>query len=174
MGMHIRLGNPSAIRGEIVRAESTARSLQCYVHMLVDLRVLVGVLALASGLAVSCSGSGRSENSVPAGPGSYCLNTPLYMTNPPGETTCRGMIVTDTPDSGLPDRLAQLAKVCTEGDGLVVTSCPTANLVGCCQALSRPDPGETCFYSGTASSREQSCCAGGQCPLPYDWSTTPF
>lgn len=125
--------------------------------------------ALTSGVAPACG-----ETSVPDGPRSYCLNTPLSTTNPPGDTTCRGMVVTDTSDSGPTARLEQLAKDCTDGDGMVVTICPSANLLGCCQARNPPDPVETCYYTGTASYWEQYCCAGGACPGHYYWSSTSF
>ena len=125
--------------------------------------------ALAGALTPACS-----NGSLPAGPHTYCLNTPLKMTDPPGDTTCKGIVVTDTPDSGLPARLAELAKVCTDGDGMVMTMCPSAKLLGCCQARSKPDPEETCYYTGSASYWEQACCGGGQCPSPYYWSSTSF
>jgi hypothetical protein len=97
----------------------------------------------------------------------YCLTIPANL---PQDTQCTGAVVTDVEDSGLPARFAQLAMVCTEGDGLVVPSCPTANLVGCCQGYD----GETCYYSRTADYWQQYCCAGNQCPQPYQWSSTSF
>ena len=126
--------------------------------------------AITGAITPSCN----SEAPLPTGPHTYCFNAPLYTTNPPGDTTCRGMVVTDTADSDLPARLAQLDKICTEGDGMVVTMCPSVNLLGCCQAREQPDPSETCYYTGTASYWEQACCAGGQCPSPYYWSSSSF
>ncbi len=47
---------------------------------------------------------------------------------------------------------------CTSSGGTVVSSCPTANLVGCCTTTAASYTDEACYYgSGTASTYESAC-----------------
>jgi len=131
----------------------------------------LGGRPLAFGPAVCamllCCSSPSSGPSLPAGPHFYCLNA-TAPTGPDVGTECSGIVITGS------DSIANETQVCTSGGEQVVTSCPTGGLLGCCQDLLSPSPGETCYYYRTASYWQSVCCAGGQCPQRYEWSSSSF
>jgi hypothetical protein len=63
--------------------------------------------------------------------------------------------ITPTP----PSQLAAGSNICMQEGGIPGTSCPTANLVGCCTI----DGGEQCYYtdSSDAADAEADCVGGG-------------
>jgi hypothetical protein len=125
----------SAVRWAVVRRIS-------------EVSVSAGLMVLAWGCG--SSGSGSSQ---PSGPHVYCMDT-FSATDP----FCVDVIVHGS------DTVASEMQSCTMNSRQIISSCPTANLVGCCQV-----PGlENCFYA-QASTHQHNCEADGQ-----TWSTTPF
>jgi hypothetical protein len=60
-------------------------------------------------------------------------------------------------------------KTCSSEGATIVTSCPTAGLVGCCLINQGPSLNTNeCMYTGTASVDEAMCTSNGD-----TWSTTP-
>jgi hypothetical protein len=60
---------------------------------------------------------------------------------------------------------AMLVSDCAAANGKIVTTCPTAGLLGCCTTKLPGQLNEVCHYGGTASNLEANC-------SPGTWSTT--
>jgi hypothetical protein len=59
---------------------------------------------------------------------------------------------------------------CTEENGTVASSCPTASLDGCCQLTNNGNgiKSTTCYYQNNAAAEQSACTQSGG-----TWSTTP-
>ena len=114
----------------------------------------------------SGSGSGSSSGSSSSG-GSSSGGTPSQT----GNVCCIQQTQTPTQDGAgqtctvnrivLSGDEATLTTACTEGPphgpaGTVAGSCPTANLVGCCDPLPM-NGGELCYYEGDAAFYQNIC-----------------
>jgi hypothetical protein len=55
------------------------------------------------------------------------------------------------------DQQSQAQKACTQGNGSVVSACPTAGLVGCCTLTVQGLSVDECYYYGSASTDQQAC-----------------
>jgi hypothetical protein len=62
------------------------------------------------------------------------------------------------------------ATACTKNGGQVVTSCPTAKLVGCCTITTPDIVNDVCYYTGTEAAQAKDCASAG---AYGKWSTTP-
>ncbi len=123
------------------------------------LPALVGLTVLA------CSGGGGGSGGSDSGDGGAGPDVFCYSPTAKAPPSCSGYL--NVP----PASLDGIQQGCTEGDGQLVNACPTASLVGCCQALSDTPPSETCYYAGTPSDLESQCTDGEP---NYSWSTTSF
>jgi hypothetical protein len=52
-------------------------------------------------------------------------------------------------------------QACTSGGGSVVTSCPSANRIGCCKVSMGGVSFDQCYYFGDANTDQQSCTMAG-------------
>jgi hypothetical protein len=52
-------------------------------------------------------------------------------------------------------------QACTMGGGSVVTSCRSANRIGCCTVTMGRISVDECYYFGDASTDQQACTMGG-------------
>jgi hypothetical protein len=120
------------------------------------------------GLVVLClAACGGSGSASVQGQKAFCYSDTTI--NGVSQPTCSGAAGLST------DQVQTANTTCTESDGEVVSACPSQSLVGCCQDLHGPNPGQTCYYYGTASDWEAACCVAGECSSgPNDWSTTSF
>jgi hypothetical protein len=55
----------------------------------------------------------------------------------------------------------QEQQACTMGGGSVVTSCPSANKIGCCAVTQGGVSFDQCYYFGSASTDQQACTMAG-------------
>jgi hypothetical protein len=125
-------------------------------------------LAFTSMAALACGGgSSSSSGTSSAGGGTASTGSgsgSITVTcNKPSDKEC---LVLDF--MGLGTLAAQQAqKNCSMTGGMLVSSCSSTGLIGCC-SLPTPDVlTDTCYYGGMASNRETVCKSGGG-----TWSTT--
>jgi hypothetical protein len=111
----------------------------------------VGALAvgalLVSSATVACGGGGSSSSGSTTGFG--CSQTIV------GNQFC--YVYTNLSSA----QQMQEQQACTSGGGSVVTSCPSANKIGCCTVSMGGISVDECYYFGTASTDQQACTMSG-------------
>jgi hypothetical protein len=118
----------------------------------------LSALLVSSFLAVSTIVAGCSSSSS-SPPGVSCSSSQL------GQESCFNYSNLNS------DQENAVKSICSAINGTVVSSCPTAGLVGCCKTTASGYTSEQCYYaddSGVpASSDQQSCTTGNG-----TWSTS--
>lgn len=124
---------------------------------------IVSALALGFMFVAACVSDG-------AGPGGTTFADPFTCTYPSGNSnapTCgeyKNMI----------ESTADITKQnCMQVGGTIGSTCPTANLLGCCAQANGADQTATltiCYYSPSDQTAEELM---SSCPSPGVWSTTP-
>jgi len=125
-----------------------------------SLSIALGLVVAATTAAFGCASSTSTSTSTGAGGSTSSgttSGTPVICMTPGAEGE---LCESNTPAT------ATLTKDCTNGGGKIVTSCPTAGLVGCCTTKLPGMVNEVCHYGGTASQQEANC-------FPGTWATTP-
>jgi hypothetical protein len=114
--------------------------------------VLAGIAAVGAGAlgAAGCSSSSSGGGGGSTPPGLYCATTSGGNT-----ITCAGY--TNLPAADQMD----ITTACTDAKGTIVSSCPSANEVGCCSVTIDGYTENICYYCGPASDYSASCPALG-------------
>ncbi len=120
--------------------------------------VVAAGAVIAAGLSAGCggkvvldTGSGASSGTGPAPVAACTLTTGGVM-------ICEALVNAGTMDP------SSFNQACTSGGGMVVTECPTDNLLGSCTISAGGITVEEVFYAGgglTAATAQQACTSGG-------------
>lgn len=112
-------------------------------------------IVLVASLVAVLAAAGCSSSSGSGSPNSNSVSTACSV-NQPGIHNCVGnMNVT-------PQQKSQLESICTSKlKGQVVSSCPTANTLGCCKLTVSGYNQETCYYPTTADGGTTGAVDGG-------------
>jgi hypothetical protein len=143
------------------RAAPASTTMEAYVPMkkhnaIVSFLALACCTLLASASTVGCGGGDSSSSSSGTSGSGFGCNLSLA-----GSQFC--YVYTNLTSA----QQMQEQQACTSQSGSVVSSCPSANLVGCCKVTMGGLGVNECYYFGTASVDQQACTmASGT------WSTT--
>jgi hypothetical protein len=104
--------------------------------------MLAGIAAVGAGTlaAAGCSSSSSGGGGGSTPPGLYCATVMNGNT-----ISCAGY--TNLPSS---DQMS-LSSACTQAGGMIVSTCPSADEVGCCTGTVDSYQLSECYYCGTAS-----------------------
>jgi hypothetical protein len=125
-------------------------------HTFAPLLAIGSTALLAIALAAGCGSSSSGDGSGGGGGGGFGCTQGMA-----GSQFCSSY-------TGLTaDQKNSAEQACTNGGGMVVASCPTAGLVGCCKLTVMGIVFSECYYFGMAANDQSACTMGGG-----TWSTT--
>ena len=111
------------------------------------------VAAVVMSMSMAACGGGGG-----GGGGTYCV-----VGSGTAQQTCTGF-----KDESSTTKDAE-KQACSQNSGTIVSSCPTASLVGCCTYDSAGYTTEACYYEGTADQFMSAC----ESQSNGTWSTSP-